>query len=140
MTSPSQMPQMLEQAVNAAYEHSGVAVLTLPGDVGIVRGRRGSAAARSSRPPRARGARGLAARGRGEARSRRSTVTMLVGTAPRRAREQVLAVADRLSAPMVLTIKAKAVLERDNDFQVGQAGLLGNPAAATDALRSATCC
>src|SRR5436190_17407160 len=34
VTSPSQLPLMLEQAVNAAYAHQGVAVLTLPGDLG----------------------------------------------------------------------------------------------------------
>ena len=63
------------------------------------------------------------------------TVTMLVGIGARGARAQAEAVAERLAAPMVLTLKAKAGLEADNDFQVGQAGLLGNP-AATDALRS----
>ena len=41
----------------------------------------------------------------------------------------MLALAERLSAPMVLTLKAKEGLERDNPFQVGQTGLIGNPAA-----------
>jgi thiamine pyrophosphate-dependent acetolactate synthase large subunit-like protein len=48
---------------------------------------------------------------------------------PRHAREQVLALADRLAAPTVLTLKAKEGLERDNRFEVGQSGLIGNPAA-----------
>ena len=48
----------------------------------------------------------------------------------RDARDQVLELADRLQAPMVLTLKAKEGLERDNPFQVGQSGLIGNPAAA----------
>ncbi|MBA2558866.1 MAG: pyruvate oxidase, partial [Propionibacteriales bacterium] len=34
VTSASQLPQLLEQAVNAANHHQGVAVLSLPGDVG----------------------------------------------------------------------------------------------------------
>ena len=34
ITSPEQAPYLLEQAVNAAHAHQGVAVLTLPGDVG----------------------------------------------------------------------------------------------------------
>jgi pyruvate dehydrogenase (quinone) len=41
----------------------------------------------------------------------------------------VLALADRLAAPMVLTLKAKEGLERENRFEVGQSGLIGNPAA-----------
>ena len=35
----------------------------------------------------------------------------------------------RWPRPMVLTLKAKEGLERDNPFQVGQTGLIGNPAA-----------
>jgi pyruvate dehydrogenase (quinone) len=42
----------------------------------------------------------------------------------------VLELAERLSAPMVLTLKAKEGLERDNGYQVGQSGLLGNHATA----------
>jgi pyruvate dehydrogenase (quinone) len=34
VTSAAQMPQLLEQAVNAALAEQGVAVLTLPGDLG----------------------------------------------------------------------------------------------------------
>lgn len=60
-----------------------------------------------------------------------STVTMLVGMGARRARAEVLALAEQLSAPMVLTLKAKEGLERDNPYQVGQSGLIGNPASKT---------
>ena len=59
-----------------------------------------------------------------------AAVTLLVGMGARDARDQVLELADRLQAPMVLTLKAKEGLERDNPFQVGQSGLIGNPAAA----------
>src|SRR6478672_82322 len=34
LSSPEQLPHVLEQAVNAAYSRGGVAVLTVPGDVG----------------------------------------------------------------------------------------------------------
>jgi pyruvate dehydrogenase (quinone) len=54
---------------------------------------------------------------------------MLVGAGAREARDDALALAGRLSAPMVLTLKAKEGLEHDNPFQVGQTGLIGNPAA-----------
>ena len=58
-------------------------------------------------------------------------MTLLVGQGARGARDSVLALADTLAAPMVLTIKAKEGLEKDNDFEVGQSGLIGNPAAQT---------
>lgn len=63
---------------------------------------------------------------------RAERVTLLVGQGARAAREDVLALADRLAAPMVLTLKAKEGFEGDNNpFQVGQTGLIGNPAAAS---------
>lgn len=49
ITSPEQMPGVLEQAVNAAISHKGVAVLTVPGDMGDSTCRR--AAARRVSPP-----------------------------------------------------------------------------------------
>jgi len=42
VTSPAQMPRLLEQAVQAAYAGPGVAVLTLPGDVGSMDAPKGS--------------------------------------------------------------------------------------------------
>jgi pyruvate dehydrogenase (quinone) len=64
------------------------------------------------------------------------TVTMLVGMGAREAREEVLALAEHLSAPMVLTLKAKEGLEHDNPYQIGQSGLIGNP-ATREAFESA---
>ncbi len=130
VTSASQMPQLLEQAVNAALQQQGVAVLTLPGDVGgldvgkhtplprFVASRRPTAPA----PDDLAEAAGLI--------NEADRVSLLVGIGAREAREQVLALAETCQAPMVLTLKAKEGLERDNPFQVGQNGLIGNPAAA----------
>ncbi len=136
LTSPSQLPQMLEQAVNAAYQYQGVAVLTLPGDVGSRGVAKDTPVPRFAPAPRYPAAATERISAAASALANADTVTMLVGTGARHARDQVLAVADRLNAPMVLTIKAKAGLERNNEFQVGQAGLLGNPAAA-NALKAA---
>lgn len=62
--------------------------------------------------------------------NRAGKVALLVGQGARGARKEVLALAERLSAPMVLTLKRKEGLEGDNRFQVGQSGLLGNHASA----------
>ena len=109
---------------------TGVAVLTLPGDVGGIDLPDGTPPARFVGTPAARRAR----------RRRRCTRRRPRSTRPARwrcwsarargtARDDVLALADRLAAPMVLTLKAKEGLEHDNPFQVGQTGLIGNPAA-----------
>jgi pyruvate dehydrogenase (quinone) len=129
VSSAEQMPYLLERAVDGALAHRGVAVLTLPGDVGAQDMPKGSPPAHFvSNPGRVvpdAGALRTAAHILDEAEA----VTMLVGIGAREARDDVLALADRLAAPMVLTLKAKEGLERDNPFELGQTGLIGNPAA-----------
>jgi pyruvate dehydrogenase (quinone) len=130
VTSASQMPLLLEQAVNAALAEQGVAVLTLPGDLGEEELPKHARPASFAPPGRwttaPRDQLTAAARVLEEA----GDVTLLVGMGAREARDEVLELADRLQAPMVLTLKGKEGLERDNPFQVGQSGLIGNPAAA----------
>ena len=102
----------------------------------------GHAASRASSPRRPT----VVPRRRGAARGRRRIDEAEQGHAAGRAsarasaREEVLALAEKLAAPMVLTLKAKEGLERDNPFQVGQTGLIGNPAARARASTTATCC
>ncbi|MFD4927115.1 thiamine pyrophosphate-dependent enzyme [Streptomyces goshikiensis] len=129
VTSPEQMPRMLESAVRAAVTQGGVAVLTVPGDLGDqelpddrpARFALERAVTRPDGPVLAEAA---------ELLNAASRVTLLVGRGARDARTEVLRAAELLSAPMVLTLKAKEGFEDDNPFQVGQTGLIGNPAAS----------
>ncbi|WP_076262105.1 thiamine pyrophosphate-dependent enzyme [Intrasporangium flavum] len=130
LTSPSQLPHLLEQAVNAAYAHRGVAVLTLPGDVGGLDVPKGAAPASFAPAAVPAPAPEDQVRAAAEVLGGDVAVTLLVGCGAREARAEVLELADTLAAPMVLTLKAKEGLERDNPFEVGQSGLIGNPAAA----------
>jgi len=129
ITSPAQAVNALETAVQAALCAPGVAVLTLPGDVG------GLDLPKHTQPPRFTQARPPTvpdpdALARAAALiDAAPTVTLLVGAGARDARAEVLELADLLGAPMVLTLKAKEGLEFDNPYQVGQSGLIGNPAA-----------
>ncbi|MFE9636125.1 thiamine pyrophosphate-dependent enzyme [Streptomyces sp. NPDC006463] len=129
VTSPEQMPRMLESAVRAAVTQGGVAALAVPGDLGEqelsddrpTRFALGRVVTRPEDRDLARAA---------DVLNSASRVTLLVGRGARGARAEVLRIAELLSAPMVLTLKAKEGFEGDNDFQVGQTGLIGNPAAA----------
>lgn len=134
LTSPEQLPQMLVQAVNAAYAQRGVAVLTIPGDVGELELPAHTPAAAFAAPhaDAVAGEESLAAAT--SALNAVSKVTMLVGRGAEHAHDATLAVAERLAAPMVVTLKGKTGFDADHDHQVGQAGLLGNPGAA-DALK-----
>ncbi|MFD8144674.1 thiamine pyrophosphate-dependent enzyme [Streptomyces sp. NPDC059708] len=128
LTSPAQLPRLIESAVRAAVTRGGVAVLTVPGDLGDqevaedrpARFALDRAVTRPDDPALQRAA---------ELLNRASRVTLLVGQGAREARPEVLETADVLAAPMVLTLKAKEGFEDDNPFQVGQSGLIGNPAA-----------
>jgi pyruvate dehydrogenase (quinone) len=127
ITSPKQLPGLLEQAIQRALDAPGVAVLTVPGDVAALDAE-GPAPriARTEMPVVPERAAVTQAATRIDAAER---VTLLVGHGARHARTEVLELADRLAAPMVLTLKAKAGLEADNPYAVGQSGLIGNPAA-----------
>ncbi|TWP36353.1 thiamine pyrophosphate-dependent enzyme [Leekyejoonella antrihumi] len=130
VTSANQMPQLLEQAVNAAMAHQGVAVLTIPGDVGGLELGKDARAPQFAPAPAESAAPQTQLAGAAKVLNEAETVTLLVGQGAREARAEVLQLADRLQAPMVLTLKAKEGLEEDNQFQVGQTGLIGNPGAA----------
>jgi pyruvate dehydrogenase (quinone) len=136
VTSAEQMPGLLERAVQGAFVHRGVAVLTLPGDVGSQELAKDAPAARFVAAPARVVPQPGVLRTAAEHIDAAGKVTLLVGIGAREARDDVLALAERLAAPMVLTLKAKEGLERDNPYQVGQTGLIGNP-AARHALESA---
>lgn len=128
VTSVDQLPLLIEQAGNAAIAEQGVAVLTLPGDIGgldvpkhtptpsFVESRPGSAPSDES------------LRAAADAINGADAVTLLVGRGARDARAEVLELAERVGAPMVVTLQAKDGFDHDNPFEVGQSGLIGNHA------------
>jgi pyruvate dehydrogenase (quinone) len=130
VTSIDQVPRMIEQAVNAALSERGVAVLSLPGDVG------GLDLPKNTQVPRFATAQPVlapdpeAVRGAADAINAAGSVTFLVGLGARHARDEVLQAAERLAAPMVLSLKAKEGFDDDNPYEIGQSGLIGNPATA----------
>jgi pyruvate dehydrogenase (quinone) len=129
VSSPEQMPLLFEQAVQTALARKTVAVLTLPGDVAAMDVAKGTAEARFTQadPPLTPDPAGLAAAA--ERIDAAASVAILAGQGARHAREELLALAERLSAPIVLTLKAKDGLERENPYELGQTGMIGNPAA-----------
>lgn len=130
VTSAEQMPLLLEQAVNSAYAQSGVAVLTLPGDLGGLDLPPGSRTPAFAPGPQWGAAPPAQIDAAVTALNESGPVTLLVGMGARQARTEVLQLAETLQAPMVLTLKGKEGLEHDNPYQVGQSGLIGNSAAA----------
>lgn len=124
---PEQMPRVAEIAIREALGKRGVSVVVLPGDVAL----RPAADAPAVRPA---GLKLSAPRlAPPEADLRRlakvlndgARVTLLCGSGCAAAHRELLAVAERLQAPIVHTIRGKEHVAWDNPYDVGMTGLIG---------------
>lgn len=122
---PSQLPWVLETAMRTAVEKRGVAVVVVPGDVFFsdAPGRRETAPIRATAP------RVLPADAELDAVAAllndAKKVTILAGAGVAGAHDEVIALAERLQAPIVHALRGKEHIEWDNPFDVGMTGLLG---------------
>jgi len=127
ISGANQMPRMLEIAIREAVGRRGVSVVVIPGDVALQ-------PAADASPPKAAGllpARPvvmpegkdldrLAALLNGEGR-----VTILCGSGCADAHDELLALGERLRAPMVHALRGKEYVEWGNPYDVGMTGLIG---------------
>ncbi|WP_417235121.1 ubiquinone-dependent pyruvate dehydrogenase [Arthrobacter sp.] len=124
VSSPEQMPRLLEIAMRNAVEKRGVAVLVIPGDVAL-------APAVNDRIAHIRQTHPVVVPGREELEEAAgllnagSKVTILAGAGVAGAHDAVVGLADTLAAPIVHALGGKEHLEYDNEFDVGMTGLLG---------------
>jgi pyruvate dehydrogenase (quinone) len=127
VSSPSQMPRVVEVAIREAVGKRGAAVIVLPGDVALKEAAEAPvptfASLISSEPivvPKAADLKALADLLNGAAR-----VTLLCGSGCAGAHSQLLALGEKLKAPMVHALKGKEYVEWDNPYDVGMTGLIG---------------
>lgn len=123
----AQMPRTLEIAIRESLGKRGVSVVVLPGDVALQR-------ASDAPPPRLEGLLAelpvitpaqkdlhrLAALLNSAGR-----ITILCGSGCQGAHQELLALGDRLTAPMVHALRGKEYVEWDNPYDVGMTGLIG---------------
>ena len=126
VSNPEQLPQILMRAMRAAVGKRGVAVVVIPGDVALKSTQCG--ACRNGIVPAQPVIR--ADDGRCRATWRRcsmaaSRVTLFCGAGCAGAHAEVVALAERLKAPIVHTLRGKEYIEYDNPFDVGMTGLVG---------------
>ncbi|GIF23802.1 pyruvate dehydrogenase (quinone) [Actinoplanes tereljensis] len=122
---PEQLSRCTRLAVQNAVGRSGAAVLVLPGDVLAQDspGRPGHSATVTARPkpaPTPESLRELAAR-----IDAAGSVAIFGGIGCTGARDEVLALAGKLKAPVGHTLRGKDLLQYDNPYDVGMTGLLG---------------
>jgi pyruvate dehydrogenase (quinone) len=134
VTNPQQMPAVVDLAIREALSRRTVAHLTFPNDVQVAAaaedpyrhvspGARPASLPIASRPPLPPYQPELA-RAAGVLNTG-SKVAVLVGVGGREARDEVLAVADALAAPIVKTLPGKMVVPDDHPLTTGGLGLLG---------------
>jgi pyruvate dehydrogenase (quinone) len=125
VTNPAQMPEVMHRAMRAAIGKSGVAVIVVPGDVAMLEAPSGASTAFPPLvPPRIVPAASeidhlvhlLGGAG---------AVTLLCGSGCAGQHDAVVALADRLGAPVVHALRGKEHVEWDNPFDVGMTGLIG---------------
>ncbi|MGP5194748.1 ubiquinone-dependent pyruvate dehydrogenase [Arthrobacter rhombi] len=124
VSTPDQMPRLLEIAMRTAIEKRGVAVLVIPGDVAL-------APATNERITHIRRSNPVVVPSREELEEAAgilnagSKVTILAGAGVAGAHDAVVGLADTLGAPIVHALGGKEHIEYDNEFDVGMTGLLG---------------
>jgi len=129
VSNPRQFPRVLDTAMQHAVSRRGVSVLVLPGDVAAMDAPSDAAphgpflAVPVVRPADHDLAR-LA-----DLLNTARTVTMFCGTGCAGAEGQVLALAEKLKAPVGYSFRGKQWMEHDNPYAVGMTGLLGWGAA-----------
>ncbi len=134
VTNPGQLPSVVDLAIRNALSKRTVAHLTFPNDIQVAPVDEepyrhvapvtspATAAVYRSRPlpPDPEDLRPAA-----EVLNAAAKPAMLVGVGAMHAREEVLAVADRLGAPIVKSLPGKAVVPDDHPLTTGGLGLLG---------------
>jgi pyruvate dehydrogenase (quinone) len=127
VSKPHQMPRTLEIAIREAVGKRGVAVVVIPGDVALQPAADaapvkigGLLPARPLVSPAAAELERLAALLNGD-----GDVTILCGSGCEGAHAELLALGNKLKAPMVHALRGKEHVEWDNPYDVGMTGLIG---------------
>jgi pyruvate dehydrogenase (quinone) len=132
--NPAQLPTVVDNAVRIAYARRGVTHLTVPNDIQVAEASADPwqqvAPARSPQTapvmltapgqPREQDLQRVA-----DLLADGSKTAILAGAGALHAREEILAVAEKLAAPIVKTLSGKGVVPDDSPYTTGGIGLLG---------------
>lgn len=127
--SAEQLPTVVNQAIRAAYDKKGVSVLIIPDDIPkmeIERGARETSTivVQSDTIPQHKDLQQAA-----EILNHAEKPIILAGKGAKGARESLIAFAEKLKAPIVLTLPGKGIVPDDHPLCLGGLGLLGTKPA-----------
>jgi pyruvate dehydrogenase (quinone) len=124
VSSPDQLPQIMERAMRAAIGRRGVAVVVIPGDVALH-------STDAKVPPFLVPAKPIVLPEDADLQrlaallNAGTKITLLCGAGCAGAHDQVVALAERLQAPIVHALRGKEFIEYDNPYDIGMTGLIG---------------
>ncbi|MFI6876428.1 pyruvate dehydrogenase [Streptomyces sp. NPDC050400] len=129
ISSPKQMPRVLQTAIQHAVGQSGVSVVTLPGDVADEPAPEKSVetAIVTSRPTIRPGDAEIEKLV--EMIDEAEKVTLFCGSGTAGAHAEVMEFAEKIKSPVGHALRGKEWIQYDNPFDVGMSGLLGYGAA-----------
>ncbi|HEY3309759.1 MAG TPA: pyruvate dehydrogenase [Desulfuromonadaceae bacterium] len=129
ISNPKQVSRILHMAMQNAVGRGGVGVIVLPGDVaGMEMPDDGFSGVVAGHRPRVRPCEDDLAR-LTDLLNSAGKVTLFCGIGCADAHDEVMALAEKLKAPVGHAYRGKAYIEYDNPFDVGMSGLLGFGAA-----------
>ena len=129
VTNPSQMPHVLQSAMQHAVSKRGVSVIVLPGDIAALKATADAAGhGIVTGVPLVRPA-DVDLGHLADLVNRAATVTLFCGSGCAGAHDELLSLADKLKAPIGYAFRGKEWVEYDNPYAVGMSGLLGWGAA-----------
>ena len=127
VSSPAQMPGVLEIAIREALGKGGVSVVVIPGDVALQEAEKSGGSVNTDlavhRPAILPSDHDLRALARLLNEAKR--VTLFCGAGCAGAHDRLILLASRLKAPIVHAMRGKEHVEWDNPYDVGMTGLIG---------------
>jgi pyruvate dehydrogenase (quinone) len=126
VSGANQMPRVLKIAIREAIGKRGVSVIVIPGDIALQ-----PAVGDTPQPSDVLFTRPALVPSESDVNrladllNVNSRITLLCGSGCAGAQEQVLQLAEKLKAPIVMALKGKEHLEGNNPYQVGLTGLIG---------------
>jgi len=129
VSSPSQAPAVIHQAIAAAYGGRGVAHLTLPQDVIAAKADGGVSSVATLKP---RSELAASAADVGDIARRidgADSVLIMCGAGCHGAADELRALSDQLKAPLIHSVKGKDLMPYDDPRWMGGIGIIGTKAA-----------
>lgn len=128
-TTPVQLPRMLQQALQHALQKKGVAVLGLPGDVTAMDAVESPSAMVSFPSVMVMKPSGADLQQFAELIHTHKKIAIFCGIGCKDAHDEVVALAEKIKAPVGYSFRGKMHIQHHNPYEVGMTGLLGLPSA-----------